>query len=166
MKSYKSYKYLLNCFLLTLPILAWNILLTNELPKEFHHVTFWNKIPAFLTYGENISRIVVFALTLLMPLSIRTSLQKKGLILYVGGTILYFVSWLNLIFFPNSYWSNGLLGFMAPAYTPLLWLLGIGLIGDSFYFNFTFRRWFFISASIIFIVFHNLRTYIVFYSTH
>jgi len=84
----------------------------------------------------------------------------------MGGTLLYFVSWIILIHFSNSYWSNSILGFMAPAYTPLLWLLGIGLIGDSFYFNFTFKRWFFILASIIFLVFHNLHTYMVFCSTH
>ena len=162
MKSYKFYKYFLSCFLLTIPILVWNILLTNELPKSFHPEIFWNKIPAFLTYGENISRTFVFTLTLFMPLSIATSLQKKGLILYVGGTLLYFASWLILIYFSNSHWSNSLLGFMAPAYTPLLWLIGIGLIGDSFYFNFTFKRWIFILTSLVFLVFHNLHTYIVF----
>ena len=164
--SHSFRKYLLNCFLLTLPILAWNILLTNKLPKALQPEIFWNKIPAFLTYGENISRTMVFALTLFMPLSIATSLQKKGLILYIGGTLLYFASWLVLIYFPNSQWSNSLLGFMAPAYTPLLWLIGIGLIGDSFYFNFTFRLWFFISTSILFLVFHNLHTYRIFCSTH
>lgn len=158
----KTYIYLLNCFLLTLPILVWNILLTNKLPKAFQPEIFGNKIPAFLTYGENISRTIIFAFTLFMPLNIATSLQKKGLILYIGGTLLYFVSWLALIYLPVSYWSNSLLGFMAPAYTPLLWLLGIGLIGDSFYFIFPFRRWFFISTSILFLVFHNLHTYMVF----
>lgn len=166
MKSYPFYKYFLNCFLLTLPILVWNILLTNELPKAFQPEIFWNKIPAFLTYGENIFRTIVFALTLFIPLSISTPLQKKGLLLYLGGTLLYFGSWLTLIYFSNSQWSNSLLGFMAPAYTPFFWLIGIGLIGDSFYFNLPYRRWLFILTSIIFLVFHNLHTYTVFCRTH
>ena len=166
MRSHNFQKYLLNCFLLTLPILVWNIILTNKLPQTFHPEIFLNKIPAFLTYGENISRTVVFALTIFMPLRITTLLQKKGLILYVSGTLLYFLSWLMLIYFSNSHWSNSLLGFMAPAYTPLFWLLGIGLIGDSFYFNFPFKRWFFILTSIIFLIFHNLHTYMVFCITH
>jgi len=107
-------KYLLNCFLLTLPIMIWNIVLTNKLPKDFQSEIFWKDIPTFLTYGENILRTMVFMLTLLMPLSISTIAQKKGLFLYVGGTMLYFVSWFALIYFPHSGWSTNIFGFMAP----------------------------------------------------
>jgi len=137
-------KYSLNCFLLTLPILLWNIVLTNKLPEGFQPETFWKDIPVLLRYGENISRIAVFILTMLMPLSISTNTQKWGFFLYLVGTIVYFISWLVLIYFPNEGWGNNVLGFMAPAYTPLLWLIGIGLIGNSFYFNLPYRRWFFI----------------------
>lgn len=133
-------KYLLNCFLLVLPILIWNILFTNRLPKDFQSEIFKKDIPVFLTYGENISRTLVFMLTLLMPLNILTTTQKKGLLLYICGTILYFISWLALMYFPGSVWSNNVFGFMAPAYTPLLWLTGISLIGNSFYFNLQYRR--------------------------
>lgn len=159
-------KYLLNCFLLTLPIMVWNILLTNKLPPAFQSEIFWKDIPTCLTYGENISRTIVFMLTLLMPLSISTSTQKNGLFLYIGGTILYFASWLALIYFPHSSWSNNIIGFMAPAYTPLLWLIGIGLIGNSFYFNLPYRRWFFILISIIFLIFHNFHVIKIYFRTH
>jgi hypothetical protein len=57
-------------------------------------------------------------------------------------------------------------GFLAPAYTPLFWLIGIGLIGDSFYFNLSFKRWFFICSSIIFLLFHNTHTAIIYSRTH
>lgn len=159
-------KYLLNCFLLTLPIMAWNMLLTNRLPEAFQPDIFWKDIPAFLTWGENISRALVFMFTLLMPLRIVTHVQKSGLILYVAGTIIYFASWLVLIYLPDSAWSNSILGFMAPAYTPLLWLLGIGLIGDSFYFNWPYRRWYFMLISIVFLSFHNYHTMLVYFRTH
>ena len=159
-------KYLLNCFLLTLPIMIWNIILTDQLPKEFQSDIFWKHIPVFLTYGENISRALVFMLTLLMPLSISTITQKKGLYLYVGGIILYFASWLALIYFPNSSWSNNIFGFMAPAYTPLIWLLGIGLIGNSFYFNLPYKRLVFIFPSLIFLLFHNYHTATIYFKTH
>lgn len=159
-------KYLFNCFLLTIPILVWNLILTNKLPKAFQPETFWNNIPSFLTYGENISRTIVFLFTLLMPLSIVKPTQKKGVILYVTGVVLYVASWLILISFPNSIWSNSLLGFIAPAFTPLFWLIGIGLIGDSFYFNLPYRRWFFILTSIIFLVFHNMHAYTIYFRTH
>ena len=159
-------KYSLNCFLLTLPIMVWNIVLTTKLPQDFQPEIFWKDIPAFITYGENISRAVVFMLTLLMPLSIMTTTQKRGLFLYLSGTILYFASWLVLIYLPESGWSNSIFGFMAPAYTPLLWLIGIGLIGNSFYFNLPYRRWFFVLTSIIFLIFHNFHTMTIYFRTH
>lgn len=146
--------------------MAWNILLANKLPKEFQPETFWKNIPIFLKYGENISRTIVFMLTLLMPLSILTSTQRKGLFLYISGTILYFASWLVLIIFPKSGWSNSIIGFTAPAYTPLFWLIGIGLIGNSFYFNLPYRRWFFIWLSFIFLIFHNFHTITIYFRTH
>lgn len=159
-------KYSLNCFLLTIPIMLWNVLLTNKLPKSFQPEIFWKDIPAFLTYGENISRAVVFMLTLLMPLYISTDSQKRGLFLYVGGTLLYFLSWVVLIEFPNSELSMSIIGFTAPAYTPIIWLIGIGLIGNTFYFNLPFRRWLFISTSIIFLIFHNFHAITIYYRTH
>ncbi len=159
-------KYSLNCFLLTIPIMVWNIVLANKLPQEFQPEIFWKDIPVFLVYGENISRVVVFTLTLLMPLSISTNTSKKGLLLYAGGTFIYFVSWLVLIYLPDSSWSNNIFGFMAPAYTPLIWLTGIGLIGNSFYFNLPFRRWVFVLTSIVFLIFHNFHTMTIYFRTH
>ncbi len=159
-------KYFLNCFLLMLPIMIWNIALTNKLPQEFQPEIFWNEVPAWLKYGENISRILIFILTILMPLRISDSIQQKGLLLYIGGTLLYFASWLLLIYLPDSGWSNSIFGFMAPAYTPLLWLTGIGVIGDSFYFNLPYRRWFFILTALLFLVFHNWHTLTIYFRTH
>ena len=158
--------YLLNCFLLLLPIMIWNIVFMDKLPHEYQPEIFWKDIPVWLKYAENISRTLIFILALLMPLSISTLTQKRGVILYLGGTLLYFVSWLVLIYLPDSNWSNNIFGFMSPAYTPLLWLTGIGLIGSSFYFNLPYRRWFFISTAIIFLVFHNFHTMTIYFRTH
>ncbi|MBA9078658.1 hypothetical protein [Rufibacter quisquiliarum] len=149
-----------------IPIFIWNIALAHKFPKAFQPEIFWNKIPAFLTYGENISRVIIVTIALGMPLKVVTSLQKKGLFLYATGALLYFASWLLLIYVPDSQWSNTVWGFMAPAYTPLLWLLGMGMIGDAFYFKLPFKRWYFILAAIIFLGFHNLHTYLIFSRTH
>jgi len=158
--------YLLNCFLMLLPIMIWNIVFMDKLPQEYQPEIFWKDIPAWLRYAENISRTLIFILALLMPLSISTLTQKRGVILYLGGILLYFVSWLVLMYLPDGNWSNNIFGFMAPAYTPLLWLTGIGLIGSSFYFNLPYRRWFFISTAIIFLVFHNFHTMTIYFRTH
>jgi hypothetical protein len=162
MKAGTIKKYSFNCFLLMLPIISWNLVLTQKLPKNFQSEVFWNNIPAVLMYGENISRIIVFLLTFLMPLSVSTPKQKKGIFLYTGGTVLYFTSWLILINFPNSAWSNSVWGFMAPSFIPLLWLTGIALTGNSFYFNLPYRRWIFVAISLVFLIFHNLHTSIVY----
>jgi hypothetical protein len=159
-------KYLNNCFLLIIPILIWNVILTNKLPKAFQPEIFWKDIPSILSYGENISRTIVFVSTLLMPLNISTHIQKKGLVTYGVGTLFYFISWLPLIYLPLSKWSNAIAGFMAPSYTPFIWLVGIGLMGDSYYFNLPHRRWLFVLAITIFLSFHNIHTYIIYCRTH
>lgn len=155
--------YFTNCFLLILPILIWNIGFTTKLPEVFQQETGWQNSAFLLTVGETISRSIVFVLTLLMPLRISTRRQKTGLVLYLGGVALYFISWLALIYFPDGAWSTSLAGFSGPAYTPFLWLMGIGLIGNSFYFNLPFKRSYFFSASIVFLLFHNVRTVLIYY---
>jgi hypothetical protein len=130
MKLNKFRYYFANCFLLVLPILVWNIGLQSKLPVIFQQETVWKNSIFLLTIGETISRSTVFALTLLMPLRISTRRQKAGLLMYLGGVVLYFISWLVLIYLLGSAWSMSLVGFSAPAYMPLLWLTGIGLIGD------------------------------------
>jgi hypothetical protein len=166
MKFNKFQKYFFNCFLLTIPILAWNLIFANKLPKAFQPEIFWNDIPTFLTYGENISRTIVFIFTALMPLKILTNTQKKGFFVYVFGILIYFASWLLLIYFPNSLWSNSVLGFSAPAYTPLFWLVGIGLIGDPMYFDIHYKKWFFMLILAVFLIFHNAHTYLIYFRTH
>jgi len=146
--------------------MAWNLVFSEKLPKEFQPEIFWKDIPAFLKYGENALRVLVLMLTFLMPLSIATLVQKKGVVLYVIGTLIYFASWYILINFPNIGWSQNIIGFTAPAFTPLIWLLGIGLLGNSFYFNLPFKRWYFISISILFLIFHNIHAIIIYTRTH
>lgn len=158
--------YFINCFLLIIPILIWNIGLITKLPEAFQEGIFWRNIPSFLTYGENGSRLIMILLTLLMPLRISTRTQKIGLFLYLGGLTLYFISWLALIYLPDSEWSMSLSGFLAPAYTPFFWLMGIGLIGDSFYVNLPYSRFYFMLVSILFLLFHNLHTITIYYRTH
>ena len=160
------YKYLLNCFLLTLPILLWNIAFSSRLPSTYQPDIFWHNIPPVIEYGESIFRMLAFLLMFLMPLRISTTTQKAGLIVYIVGTLLYFAAWIALIFYPQSLFSNSMLGFMAPAYAPSLWLVGIGLVGNSYYFNLRFRRWPYMLIAFSFLAFHNAHTYIVYSRLH
>jgi hypothetical protein len=159
-------KYFFNCFLLTIPILLWDYIFTDNLPKAFQPEIFWKDIPSSITYGENISRLLMFVFISFMPLKIITNKQKNGLILYVVGVLLYFVAWLILMYFPNTTWSNSVLGLLAPAYTPLVWLVGIGFIGNALFFKIPYKRWLYFFIVIIFLIFHNWHTYLIYFRTH
>ena len=154
--------YFLSCFLLTLPVLVWNIVFANKLPLAFQPAMFWMNIPSGFALLENVSRIFIFVITLLMPLHVTSSLQKKGLALYLIGLILYFASWAAIIIFPDSDWSKSLPGFMAPAFTPAFWLLGIVMLGDSFFFKLPYSRWIPASVASIFLMLHNAHTLVVY----
>lgn len=155
--------YLLSCFLLMLPLLAWNLLLTPYLPAAYQPETFTRNIPAIILYAENISRILLFIITAVIPIRINTAVQKAGIFVYISGMLLYFLSWLPLILAPQSAWSQSLPGFSAPAWTPLFWLTGICLTGNSFAFRLPYRRWYFALPALLFLVFHNVHTAMVYF---
>ena len=158
-------KYFFNCFLLAIPILLWDYIFTDKLPKAFQPEIFWKNIPSFIIYGENISRLIMFVFISFMPLKITTSYQMNGLLLYIVGTLLYFASWIVLMYFPDSIWSKSELGLLAPAYTPLFWLVGIGFIGDSLFFKIPFKKWLYFLIVIIFLIFHNWHAYLIYFRT-
>jgi hypothetical protein len=147
-------KYLFNCFLLMVPVLIWNVLLLKRLPSQFQSDVFWKDIPWAIAYGENFSRTIVMILPLLMPLSLETFSQKTGLLIYGIGLICYFASWMALIVYPASSWSTSAIGYVAPALTPLIWLIGIGMIGARLYFDVKYERWYYYAASMFFVVTH------------
>jgi len=147
-------KYLLNCILLLLPIMAWNVIFSSKLPALYSTEIFWKDIPLFIASGENIFRLIVFILPVLMPMQIETRSRKLGLGLYIIGTAVYFLSWFLQMYFPQSAWSLSIWGFLAPTYTPLIWLTGIGLIGSTLYFSSPYRSWMYIVTSTIFLSFH------------
>jgi hypothetical protein len=119
----------LNCFWLILPLLIWNLVYGPKLTDP--RITSDAHSPAWLLVAENITRIGVFILPLLVPLQLKEPLSKSGLAVYIIGTLIYFASWLPLLFAPDSAWSNSNPGLLAPRLTPLLCFLGIATIGGS-----------------------------------
>lgn len=158
----KIKKYLLNCFLLLIPLFLWNIILVGNLPKSYSPDIFWKDIPKFIGYSENILRIILFVLPVIMIFSLKTRLQKIGFITYLSGLILYFSSWIIMIISSESNWSKSLIGFMAPAFTTIIFFVGIGLIGNKAFFKFPYLSLIYIGLSILFVIFHSTHTYIVF----
>jgi hypothetical protein len=121
--------YLACCFWLVVPVLIIDGLFTSSLPPAFQPDSFWRDIPAALAWPENVFRFAVIALTIVLPLPLtRLGERPAGLALYLLGLVAYALAWLAVIAWPASGWSLGAIGFSAPAWTPLLWLGGIGLI--------------------------------------
>jgi len=155
-------KYLLNCFMLLIPIFIWNIIFAKSLPKGYTMDFFWKDIPAIIGNTENILRIMVFILPIFMKFSLETKLQKVGISIYVLGIIIYFLSWIVQIYFPECYWSKSIFGFMAPAYTSIIWFVGIGLIGKTTFIKIPYLSVIYIFISVCFVVIHSIHTYVVF----
>ncbi|MGA2349589.1 MAG: hypothetical protein ABSF70_04075 [Terracidiphilus sp.] len=158
--------FLRNCFWLIVPVMLMNVLLMGKLPKMYQSEVFSRSIPVWVVAGENIFRLGIFVLPLLMQLQITRPGQKTGIVLYLAGLILYFSSWAMQIWFPNNQWSASRWGFMAPSYTPLVWLIGIALVGDSLYVPIYYSPWIYIGLSAVFLIFHNLHTWIVYTRAH
>lgn len=120
---------LFNCFWLILPLLLWNLALGARITQTA--ITSDAHSPKWLLIAENISRILVFALPLIIPIQVRDAWQKTGMIVYILGTLVYFATWLPLLLAPNSAWSTSPAGLLAPRLTPFLSFLGIALIGQA-----------------------------------
>ena len=88
---------------LTFPILLFSFSLMNRLPAALTPALFNQGIPDVLAKGENIVRILVFAMPAFFSVGISTKTQKQGLALYLAGVALYYLSYLALIFFPRQY---------------------------------------------------------------
>jgi hypothetical protein len=126
---------IINCLLLIIPILVWNIILGPRIIDA--RITSDSASPKWLLIAENVIRIFVFALPLLMPLQFKEITSKAGLWVYIFGTLVYFASWLPFLFAPQSVWSNSTTGLLAPRLTPFLAFLGIALIGHSWVYGLT-----------------------------
>lgn len=153
---------LTNGYIPLIPILAWNIIFVSKLPPAYDPQSFNKDIPLFLVIGENLFRTIIFVLPLFFKTNIATAQGKQGLIIYILGTVLYFAAWLLQMYAPNSLLSKSVFGFTAPAYMPIIWLIGISLLADSYYFNFIYSKWHYILPSIVFSIFHVAHTYLVY----
>lgn len=166
MKTKFALKYLLNCFLLVVPALVVDLLWASRLPPDWRFSVFWKDIPPALVYGERISSLVVNILPVLMPLRISTIRQRRGLVVYIIGMLAYIAAWIMMVYFPQSAWSMSLIGSTATAWTPLVWLIGIGLIGGSFYFALPYKPIYYILPSVIFVAFHFSHALLVYLRLH
>ncbi len=152
-----------NGYILFIPILLWNVFLPKYLPPAYEIKSFNTNIPKLISIGELLGRLCVFGLPLFMKLNFSTPSGKMGIMLFLIGVLIYFSSWIVLIIFPDSMWSRSFLGFTAPAYTVIIWLVGFSLIADSFYFKISYNNLYYIIPSVLFLIFHFSHTLFVWF---
>ena len=148
---------------LTFPPLLFSLSLMTFLPTALTPAQFNKGIPDVLLNIESIGRILVFAMPAFFSIGISTKTQKRGLALYLAGVTLYFLSYGTQNFLPNSDWSTSTLGFAASAYTNIFWTIGLGLLGEKFYFTkrLRYRPIFYIVPAVVFAIAHT--THVVIY---
>jgi hypothetical protein len=91
---------LLNCLLLIVPLLVWNIVLGPRITDP--RITSDAHSPGWLLTCENILRIFVFALPLLFPLQQRHQARSVGCSSSHAGLLPHLIPMLA----PDSAWSN------------------------------------------------------------
>ena len=147
-------RYAGSCGLLLLPAIAWNVAFTSTLMPASDMAEFWRDIPAPLVFIENSLRAVVFALPFAMPLHTATQRERRALAIFVLGTLVYFASWVAVMYWPQSAWSGSVLGALAPAYTPILWLPALAVLGQRLFWGQFYRWWMYLLACIGFLAAH------------
>lgn len=141
---------------LTFPPLLFSLSLMTFLPNALTPAQFNEGIADVLLNIESIGRIFVFAMPAFFAIGISTKTQKRGLALYLAGVALYYLSYGTQNFFPNSDWSTSTIGFAASAYTNIFWTIGLGLLGEKFYFTerLRYRPIFYIVPAVVFVISH------------
>jgi phosphotransferase system glucose/maltose/N-acetylglucosamine-specific IIC component len=87
---------------LTFPPLLFSLGLMSLVPNALTPDRFNRGIPDLLVTVESIGRILVFAMPAFFSIGISTKTQKRGLVLYLAGVIIYYLSYGTQNFFPNN----------------------------------------------------------------
>jgi hypothetical protein len=153
---------------LALPPLLFSLGLMSISQTALTAMEYNKGIPDFLMISEIIGRILVFSTPALFSVGLSTKIQKIGLGLYLAGLASYCLSYGTQNYLPDSAWSTSMIGFTASAYTNLIWMIGLGLMGDEFYFSkfLKYRPVFFIAPALVFVILHTAHAILYFRSVH
>ncbi len=144
-----------NGFVLLIPIIIWNIIFTSKLPTQFSSQIHNSEFLFVVIAIENICRTALFVLLFFTKVEWMKTNRDYGLAIYVFGCMVYFISWMILIYLPESNWSKSIIGFTAPAYTPSIWLVGIIIIVKTTdVLKIVNSKWPLIVSSFVFIIIH------------
>jgi len=144
-----------NCFWFFLPIIIFNIILTKYLPKHY-----LKNIKHPIVTLETIARTVTIVFSVIMEIKLDNKVGKIGLIVYIIGVLIYFCSYFIVIKLPVTSFNNNIAILLAPYWTSVLWLIGIGLIGNKLFVMIPYHYIIYIVISIVFAMLHSIHGYI------
>ena len=144
-----------NCFWFFIPVIVFNIIFTKYLP-EFY----LKNISHSIVTMETIARITTIAFSVVMAIKPDNKIGKIGLIVYIIGVLVYFCSYFIVIKIPVISFHDNFIVLLAPYWTSVLWLTGIGLLGNKLFINIPYHYTAYIILSIIFTIIHSIHGYI------
>jgi len=144
-----------NCFWSFIPIIIFNIVFTKYLP-EFY----LRNIDHPIVTIETVARIITIAFSVIMAIKLDNKIGKIGLIVYIIGVLIYFCSYFIVIKIPSISFHNNIIVLLAPYWTSVLWLIGIGLLGNKLFINIPYHYTAYIIISIVFAIIHSIHGYI------
>ncbi|MDJ0824673.1 MAG: hypothetical protein QNJ16_04140 [Rhodobacter sp.] len=100
----------------------------GDLPPAYQPAYFDLWVPPLLGLAETILKLAAIVISTLLIAGLSQPKQRLGLGLYLCGVAIYLASYFAQILSPDGPWSQSLIGFTAPAFTPAMWIAGIGLM--------------------------------------
>jgi len=143
-----------NCFWFFIPVIISNVIFTKYLPEYY-----LKNINHPIVTIETIARTITIAFSVIMAINLNNKLGKIGLIVYIIGVLIYFCSYFIVIKIPAISFNNNLIVLLAPYWTSVLWLVGIGLLGNKLFVNIPYHYAAYIAISIIFTIIHSIHGY-------
>jgi len=148
-------KYINNCFLFFIPILLFNILFFKKLPSHY-----LKNISHPIIKMETITRIIIIAFSIIMAINIQNKIEMIGIIIYIIGIIIYFTSYFIEIYAANTLFGKNIIFILAPYWTSIIWLVGIGLVGNRLFINIPYHFTVYLILSVIFTAIHTIHGYL------
>ena len=146
-----------NCFLFFIPVILFDILFTKYLPELYLKNISHTIVPI-----ETAVRILLIALSSIMKINIQNRKGKIGVLIYITGLFLYFVSYFVLINHADAVVGKNMILHLSGYWTAMIWLIGIGLIGNRLFVKIPYHYSLYIILSILFGMMHTYYGYILF----
>ena len=142
-------EYYKNCFLLFIPIIMFNVIFTKYLPEKY-----LQNISHKIVTIENIFRLILIIFSIIMKINFNKIKGKIGLFVYVIGVIIYFTSYFIIINNHNTFLGKYFIIQLSGYWSAIIWLIGIGLIGNKLLIKIPYHYSIYLILSIIFTIVH------------